>query len=220
MSHIDLTGKRFGRLIITGLSHFHQTRKRMTVWDCICDCGNKTKVARMELVRGDTVSCGCRRKEIFRTKKHGLTEHPLYQVWADMKTRCFCPTSFNYADYGGRGISVCNEWRSDFIVFYNWGINNGYKAGLQLDRYPNNDGNYEPNNCRWATSRQNRNNTRTTRRAEINGVTKTASEWAEETGININCISERIRSGLNGYEAVYGKPRQKKYKKHMNLYPK
>lgn len=148
-------------------------------------------------------------------ERHGLTNHPLYQVWADIKTRCYDKKASNYKRYGGRGIGMCDEWRFSFPIFYEWAINNGYKRGLEIDRYPNNDGNYEPINCRWATRKQNTNNTSRTAYAEIDGVVKTASEWAEETGINRKCIYRRVKEGLPGYQAVYGKPRSTKYKKTM-----
>lgn len=205
-----IEGKSFGKLTVLSFSHFHQTRNHMSVWNCLCICKKECKVAIAELRNGDTVSCGCFRKEIVRPMKHGLMEHPLYQVWADLKYRCSNSKAANYSDYGGRGIMVCEEW-NDFMPFYNWSLANGYKKGLEIDRYPNNDGNYEPLNCRWATRKQNANNTRRTLYAEINGVKKTASEWAHETGVNHKCISHRIRTGCTGKEAVYGKPRAKKY---------
>ena len=124
-----------------------------------------------------------------------------------MKFRCNNPNASNYLDYGGRGISVCEKWNSDFELFYYWAIQNGYKKGLELDRYPDNNGNYEPTNCRWATRVSNANNTRRTVYAEINGVRKTASEWAAITGINRKCIYHRIKIGLTGELAVFGEKR-------------
>ena len=146
-------------------------------------------------------------------ERHGLTNHPLYQVWADIKTRCYDKKSSNYHRYGGRGISMCDEWRYSFPIFYTWAISNGYERGLEIDRYPNNDGNYEPVNCRWATRKQNADNKSTTAYAEIDGIKKSAKQWSEETGINRKCIYHRIKTGCVGVEAVYGKPRPKKYNK-------
>lgn len=118
----------------------------------MCHCGNVFETT-IRNIKGDhTKSCGCKTKELLSNSnhKHGLRKHPLYGIWCDMKQRCFNKNDIEYINYGGRGITVCDEWKTDFKTFYGWAISNGYKKGLTLDR-KDNDGNYEPDNCRWTT---------------------------------------------------------------------
>lgn len=145
----DLTGTRFGRLVVTGFSH---RAKSNYYWNLLCDCGNGITSDRSGLSRGVTKSCGCLHKEIAGkiNRKHGLYKHPLYNVWEGMNERCYNKNAASYNRYGGRGITIYYEWRSDFKAFYNWAMSTGYAKGLQIDRI-NNDGNYEPSNCRWVT---------------------------------------------------------------------
>jgi hypothetical protein len=198
-----IEGKLYGKLTVVSFSHVN-AKRRMSIWNCICACGKECKVSLMELRTGDTISCRCYRKEVPKKIKHGLINHPLYQVWADLKRRCYYEMSANYKDYGGRGIRVCDEWRNNFISFYNWSLANGYKKGLQIDRYPNNDGHYEPNNCRFALPVENMGNRRCSIYIEIDGITKSPKEWGEQFMINPTCIANRCRKGLRGELAVYG----------------
>lgn len=134
-------------------------------------------------------------------EKHGKTETKLYKTWFNMKHRCYYPKSSHFEKYGGRGITVCDEWRKSFSAFEAWALSNGYKEGLSLDRIDGN-GNYEPNNCRWADMTTQIRNRSCTRRATINGETHTLKEWAEISGVNHNTIYTRYMRGDRGERLI------------------
>ena len=158
----DLTGQRFGRLVVIERSGSNN-QKRAT-WKCCCDCGRVTVVTSSNLLRGITKSCGCIHVEnlINRFTVHGKRKSRLYEVWKNMKKRCTNPSVHNYHRYGGRGITVCDEWRNDFQAFYEWAMANGYDENAPymqctIDRIDNDSG-YSPDNCRWVdAATQNRN---------------------------------------------------------------
>lgn len=168
----DLTGQRFGRLTV--IERVPNTSKYKCVkLRCLCDCGNERIVDRDSLVRGLTRSCGCLRRESMRINhhvqqcgdenthyRHGKTYTRLYRIWRGMKQRCLNPNYHSFPEYGGRGITICDEWIDDFPQFYEWSIANGYRDDLTIDRMDNDKG-YCPTNCRWATrSEQNSNQRR------------------------------------------------------------
>lgn len=180
---IDITGQKFGRL--TAIEHAGRNKNRNTLWLCKCECGNECKVEAYRLRNGHTKSCGC------ITKKHGFFGTRIYKIWDSMKQRCFNPNNNAYNNYGGRGITVCNDWKNDFMSFYEWSINNGYSDNLTIDRI-NVNGNYEPSNCRWSDDIVQHNNTRKNPRIEYNGEIHTIPEWSRIIGLNVNTIKARI----------------------------
>lgn len=187
---IDLTGDKFG--ILTVVEICGKNRHNQYYWKCKCDCGNDVVVLGHNLRNGTTKSCGCVMKSKHRT--FGRSRTMLYRCWNSMRQRCFCEKTNGYLRYGGRGITVCDEWKNDFQAFYDWAIANGYKDGLSIDRIDVN-GNYEPSNCRWITFAEQSNNRRTNHYITYNGETKTISEWAQILGMNYNTLRARIRCG-------------------------
>ena len=207
----DLTGKRFGRQI--ALRPCGKNKYRNVLWLCKCDCGNQHIVASGKLVQGKSKSCGCYALEI-RSKsleKHGITsggKPRTFVIWNGMKARCLNPKSTSYPNYGGRGIRICDQWLN-FENFHYWAISNGYRDDLEIDRIDN-DGNYCPENCRWATAKEQANNTRSTVLLTYNGQTKSASEWSRITGISRNTITRRKRSGWTDEECLTIKAGEKR----------
>lgn len=151
----DISGMRFGKLIVLSLANEEGPAK----WLCKCDCGNTNIIKGASLLNGSTTSCGCIQKmaaaEIgHASRTHGDSKTPLYRVWRGIKTRTENPNCDHYEWYGKRGIRMCQEWREDFAVFKEWALRNGYKNGLSIDRIDNDQG-YSPENCRWITISEN-----------------------------------------------------------------
>lgn len=183
----DLTGQKFGRLTV--IERAGSTKDNHTTWLCGCECGNKTVVPIHYLRSGNTKSCGCLKNEF--AKIHGMSDTRIFRIWEHMKSRCYNKSNQKYSCYGERGIKVCDEWLNDFQAFYDWSMKNGYADNLSIDRIDVN-GNYEPNNCRWADAKQQANNRTNSRYITYNGKTQTMSQWAEELGINRKTLECRI----------------------------
>lgn len=201
-------GDVYGRLTAIG-DQFRVGRNTYRVV-AKCQCGNIVAPAAVCLREGLTTSCGCRRVEVSaaRLRTHGLRRHPLYKVWAGIVLRCENCNASNYAYYGGRGIAMCREWRMDFQTFYDWATANGWKRGLEIDRFPDMNGNYEPSNCRVATRRQNRNNTRANVFISAFGETMTATEWSMDArcSVDAHSLARRIRRGWIPCLAIVTRP--------------
>lgn len=193
----DITGVRFGRLVVIGRSTSKHPSGTYS-WVCRCDCGKTKDYLRANLVRGCTKSCGCLHVERMAqwgslVRKHGQSKTRLYRKWMGMKNRCNDPKNVVYADYGGRGIRVCERWTNSFPAFLeDMGVPPTPKH--EIDRIDNN-GNYEPGNCRWVTHVQNMQNTRASRFIEFNGRTMTLSEWAKEKGFSTSTLYSRLERG-------------------------
>ncbi len=206
----EYIGKRFGRILVISVYETVITYKKSKGYKymmfCSCDCGN-SKVMSLQVLRRGIISCGCSLKDWNRESKstHGMTKdgdkvRSEYSTWSKLKRRCTNPLDKYYKDYGGRGITVCNEWLDSFEQFYeDMGPRPGKK--YSLDRINNNNGYYKEN-CRWATQSQQMRNTRTTHNIEYNGITKCISAWADEYNINLCTLSNRLLSGWSVEEAL------------------
>lgn len=191
----DLTGERFGKLVV--LNNEPNLKSHSTRWKCKCDCGNIVIVYTSSLKSGATQSCGCLWKK--KISKHNMYGTRIYCIYDGMKTRCYNKNFKRYKDYGGRGIKICNEWNdkeNGFMNFYNWAINNGYRDDLTIDRI-NNNGNYEPNNCRWVDIKTQANNKTNNFFVTFDNETHTISEWSKILKINKQTLRSRFSNGWN-----------------------
>ena len=195
-SLIDLNGRRFGKLVVE--KREGSTKFKKATWLCVCDCGNKKVVVGNSLLTGLTSSCGCFRKQNSSSinTTHGLSNHRLYRIFHGMHRRCEDPKIKYYYCYGGRGISVCEEWKN-FEDFFKWANSSGYKPSLSIDR-KDGDKDYSPDNCRWATNQEQALNHRNNVHVEINGQVKILSEWARFYGITDSAIRIRYKKGERG----------------------
>ena len=200
MKLIDLTNQKFGKLLVLEKAI---TQNEKVMWKCLCDCGNIVFVKGVNLKNNRTKSCGCIKMEVLlkRNTKHSQRHTKLYEVWKTMKQRCYNPNNKSYKNYGGRGISICDEWKNNFMSFYNWSIENNYKEGLSIDRI-NVNGNYEPSNCRWTTRVVQQNNTRVNKYFTINNETKTLADWCRIYNVNYTTTYTRLEKGLSIIDAL------------------
>lgn len=199
----DLTGQRFGRLTVLKRV---ENIGRQTAWLCQCECGSTKIVTGSNLHGGKARSCGCLWNEIVPNRnreanlRHGESGSKLHKTWTNMRYRCNNPNCKSYKDYGGRGISVCEEWNS-YEAFRDWSLQNGFAEGLSIDRIDVN-GNYEPSNCRWVSDKVQHNNTRKNNYLTMNGETHTIQEWSEITGIKWTTLKARIEMGWTVEKAL------------------
>ena len=178
----DLADRHFGQWTV--LYRVIRPGSKKTFWLCRCKCGIERSVRSELLVAGRSRGC---------SPTHGLSKRPEYGAWRVMRQRCRNPNAEGYHRYGGRGIKVCDRW-DDFAIFI---ADMGPRPSPRhsVDRYPNQNGNYEPGNCRWATKTQQQRNTRTNRLLAVNGETRCVSEWSELKGIKRPKLMYRILAG-------------------------
>lgn len=193
-NRLNLTGQRFGRLVV-GISESRMGKtQRKTYYFCKCDCGNELWTASQNLRNGRTQSCGCLGREKSREKsfKHGMSHTSIHNSWMSMIQRCTDKNCKAYPGYGGRGIKVCERW----LTFNNFLEDMGLppQKGLTLDRIDNDKG-YEPGNVRWATRREQANNRRSSRIIEYGGERKTVAEWERFLGCRRAALNDRLLKG-------------------------
>ena len=204
---LDLVGQRFNKLVVVEFAGLD--KRRNSRWKCKCDCGGVAVYTACNLKSMRIKGCGC----LLRGKRVDVlvADHPDFKCFSAMLDRCYTPTCANYHNYGGRGITVCDRWREGgFKVFIS---DMGPRPTPQhsIDRVDNNKG-YSPENCRWATKKEQARNMRTNRLLTHNGVTATVAEWAEKLGVTITCITDRLdKLGMTVEEAVTTPKRKNKY---------
>lgn len=207
MKFKDLTGLRFGRLIV--IKKVENTGYH-TKWLCKCDCGKETIVFGCNLTKtkGATLSCGCLHKEKFTPTTHGLSDSKLHYIWDSIKARCYNKNSTSYPRYGARGIIMCDKWRNDFKAFYDWAIANGYdenskRGDCTIDRIDVNK-NYSPDNCRWVNATEQANNRRTNIIIKYQNQEKTLAEWCKLLDLPYKTMHKKIRyKGLSFEQAIH-----------------
>lgn len=186
----DITGQTFGRL--TAIKPDGRYKSGNIKWLCRCECGKFTHSTSYSLAKGATKSCGCyiADKTTDRNTKHGGFGTRLYEIWRQMHRRCYGKNTKPYKDYGGRGISICPEW-NEYDAFRDWAMSHGYQDNLTIDRIDVN-GDYCPENCRWATVKEQANNRRSCHIVEHNGEKHTISEWADIYHVNQVKLWDRL----------------------------
>jgi hypothetical protein len=196
----DLTNQTFGRLVAKDCVGMGAGKHRK--WRCVCECGNEIWTESGHLTSGDTQSCGCLVTDTHRT--HGMSKTDVYQIWNHMLARCLNERDPAYSKYGGAGVEVQDSWR-DFENFYS-DVGPRPSKSHSLDRWPNNDGNYESGNVRWATQKEQQNNRRNNVLITLSGQTKTLAQWSEFVGVKYSTIRQRIKAyGWSEREAIFGK---------------
>lgn len=216
MNIIDLSGKRFNSLLV--IERAKNTSKWGVLWLCRCDCGSIVELRGDHLKQGQKTCQGCAKKARIT---HGLTRTSEYVSWNAMIDRCENPNNPKYKDYGGRGIKICKRWRGSFVLFLK---DMGHKPSAKhsIDRFPNNDGNYTPSNCRWATKKQQVENRRNSINIEFNGETKSLKNWAIYFGVDYDFLRFRYYKQGNDVLATVHLPpklgKRLKYNgKEMNI---
>lgn len=193
-----MIGRKFAYLTVASFSGINKHGAKM--WNCVCDCGALTKVTTGDLNSLHIKSCGCisAKATALRSKTHGMSDSKVYAVWCRIKSRCTNPKHSNYKDYGGRGITICDEW----IEFDQFFADMGYKGdGFSIERKDNNKG-YSKDNCVWATAKEQANNRRNTFYLELGGEKIPISVFAKNNNISRSKIYQRIRSGMSHSDAV------------------
>lgn len=192
--------------------------KSIYFWECLCSCGTKFESDGNRIRSGRCKSCGCYQKEAAsnKMKTHGMKGTRIYGIWRGIKDRCLNKNCTAYKNYGGRGITICDEWKDDFVSFYEWAINNGYEDNLTIDRI-NVNKNYCPENCRWATALEQGRNKRDNRYITYQGETKSLIEWSEITGVNPSTIRGRLIRGWAVDDALKNNIDKEKTRKNITF---
>lgn len=185
---IDITGKRYNNLVV--VERMKNAPNGVTVWKCICDCGNTTIVRGSNLKNGSVKSCGCRKHNSINAT-HKMSKTRIYREWANMKSRCYCENTKTYKDYGGRGIEVCNEWKNSFENFRDWAYSNGYSDELTIERKDYNE-NYCPENCIWIPFNEQQRNRRNCLLFTHNGKEQNLTDWCNELNLPYKNVHNRI----------------------------
>lgn len=198
---IDITGKRFGNL--TAIRFDHKRKQNCgsytTYWLFRCDCGKEKVIQKKNVVKGRIVSCGCQQHRL----KHGMCYTRLHHIWHGIKQRCLNKKNSRYYRYGALGIKICDEWKNDFVSFYNWAVENGYTDKLSIDRLDN-KGDYCPENCRWTTQHEQLRNYSKNRMITYNGETLCLTDMAKKYGVPFFTAYSRLRRGKS-LDVVFNK---------------
>jgi hypothetical protein len=207
MSYTDMKGKVFGRLTVIEKDAERTDKTNREYWICQCSCGN-LKSARKDMLGRKTNSCGCLKLEQNKRNlgrfKHGKSHSRIATIWYHINSRCYNPKDTNYKNYGALGVTVCEEWRNDFLVFEKWALENGYSKNLSIDRIDV-KGAYEPNNCRWADFETQINNKRGTLRVVHNGVVKSLAQAykEEKPPITYQTAKTRYHQGIRDTNELF-----------------
>lgn len=191
--YIDITGQIFGRLTV--IKRVENNKHNQVQYLCLCKCGNKKIITKNGLINGNYKSCGCLKKEQdkinLKSPTHNMSNTRLYNIWRGMKWRCTSKKNKRRKFYLDKNINVCDEWKNNFMSFYKWAIDNGYNDNLTIDRI-NNNGDYEPDNCRWATYTEQNNNQSTSKKYIYKNKTYTLKELSGMTGIKLPTLYQRL----------------------------
>lgn len=211
----DISGKKFGKL--TAIKRVGSDKRNISVWLCKCDCGNEKEVSMSSLRPYHNPSCGCnasRKTMGQRFRTHGKTKTAEHNTWLKMKERCYYPNSKNYQGWGSRGIKICDRWLNSFENFF---ADMGKRPSSKhsIDRYPNNDGDYEPGNCRWATMSEQRRNQGDALIVEYKSIKKPLANWCEELGLRYQMIWRRIQRGYSIVDAFEKRARVTSLNRHL-----
>jgi hypothetical protein len=212
LEFLDLTGNIYGRLTVIKQDEDRHVLGKTRYWWCCCECGKIKSINGSSLKSGKILSCGCLKN------KHGKYKTTEYHTWGNMLDRCININSLLYKSYGGRGIKVCNRWKGKkgFINFLE-DLGKKPSSKHQLDRIDN-DGNYEPKNCRWVTPKENTRNKRNTKYITYNNNTNCVSAWAEGLGISTSTLFGRLRNGWSIERALTQKVQKRTNKGELNDY--
>lgn len=201
---MSIQNEKFGKLTAIRNIDINTRRTSTARWLCACDCGGSKIVDEYSLKKGNCKSCGCLKKEMdsinLRKNKNNQkyknknVNKRIYSIWLGMRQRCSNENNHRYERYGCRGIKVCKCWDSDFIAFQNWALKNGYLEGLTIERIDNN-GDYEPNNCTWATAKEQANNRHTNVVFEVNGKKMNLTDIAKAYSLPYSTVNSRYLAG-------------------------